>query len=394
MKRLFLVLSIPVVLIVAAAAFILPQLQPELPSPTGQALVGYYRTSTGDNQRWVDAQIFYPAQEKTETQPQAIPSDLATQFAKAYGTPEFAMIDERPLPAFEGAKIADGLHPVIIFNHGHGMYATQNSHQVIELASHGFIVITLNHPGHSLLSKRDGETVTRAEGIAEYAPEEVTRLLERQTEGNDQLRATTNLSDWVFTMQALQEDAFADIIDQFPEWVKNNELMLYQLQEIQSGKIASPLSGAMDLSKIGYFGHSFGGAVATHMGMKDRRVKAAYNMDGPTFTWSIAPHPKAQFCFAYNDSNNQSGVASSSAWMNQQVAKVVAGCERTFNGASHMNFSDLNEITFLKWMGQLGPIDNKLMRESLNQSLLQFFNQHLLGKGESANLEGTELIQH
>jgi pimeloyl-ACP methyl ester carboxylesterase len=393
MKRLWL-LGVPILALVGAAAIILPQLQPELPNPTGPNLVGYHRVSIGDEQRWVDTQIFYPAKEKTENQPQAIPADLATQFAKAYNTPEFAMIDERPLPAFTDAKAKEGEHPTLIFNHGHGMYGTQNSHQIIELASHGYVVITLNHPGHSLLSKRANESATRAAGVAEYEDDEVVRLLKRQATGNDELRAATNLNDWVFSMKALEEDAFADIVDQFPEWIKNNDMVLNELQNIQSGDTPTPLKSSLDLTKIGFFGHSFGGAVATHMGMNDRRVKAAYNMDGPVFTWSLNPHPKAQFCFAYNDSNEQAGVKSSSAWMNQQLAIALNGCERTFNSASHMNFSDLNEIKFLKWLGQLGPIDNKLMRESLNQSLLQFFNQHLLGIGESTNLEGTELIQH
>lgn len=393
MKRLALFLGLPI-LFAGAAVVLYLKLLPDLPMISGTNLVGYYRIAIGDDQRWVDAQIFYPAAEETENQPEAMPADLAAAFGKAYGAPEFAMRDDRLLPVYEDAQAAGDKLPVIIFNHGHGMFATQNTHQVIDLASNGYVVIALNHPGHSLLAKRGDQTITRAANIAAYTPEETARLLQRQADGNEELRATTNLNNWVFAMDALQQDAFADIVDQFPEWVENNQLVLDALKDIDNGNIKTPLMGKLDIEKIGYLGHSFGGAVATHMGMNDRRVKAAYNMDGPVFTWSLNPHPRAQFCFAYNDSNNQAGVKSSAAWINQQVAKAVAGCERTFLGAAHMNFSDLNEIFFLSWLGQLGPINHIQMRDSLNASLVQFFDQHLLGKGESTELEGTEFVQH
>ena len=59
-----------------------------------------------------------------------------------------------------------------------------------------------------------------------------------------------------------------------------------------------------------------------------------------------------------------------------------------------MNFSDLNEITMLKWFGQLGPIDGNEMRDNLNKSLVSFFNKHLQEQGENSKLAGTKLIQH
>lgn len=59
-----------------------------------------------------------------------------------------------------------------------------------------------------------------------------------------------------------------------------------------------------------------------------------------------------------------------------------------------MNFSDLNEISMMKWFGQLGPIDKYQMRDNLNGSLLEFFNLHLRGTGEISERAGTKLIQH
>ena len=82
------------------------------------------------------------------------------------------------------------------------------------------------------------------------------------------------------------------------------------------------------------------------------------------------------------------------SWANQQVAKSVAGCEVVFDGAAHMNFSDLNEMSFLRWLNLLGPIDGTKMRNNLNSSLLSFFDQHLRNGAAMPKLDGTEMIQH
>lgn len=390
MKRVW-IIGVPLLVVVIAVGYLVTQLQPELPHPTGPHKVGYERFAITKADKWIDVQAFYPTSETTNQQPQAIPADLAEEFGKAYNTPAIAMQDERPFPAYIDAKIIDSKHPVLIFNHGHGMHATQNSHQIIELASHGYVVLALNHPGHSLLSKNGDLAVIRQSGIAEYTPEEVTTLLERQKRGNDELRATTTLDEWKIAMSAIQNEAFADIVDQFPVWTDNNSIVL---DALEYGSVPAAIAHNLDLTKVGYFGHSFGGAVATHMGMNDGRVKAAYNMDGPVFTWSLTDTSSAAFCFAYGDSNNQGGVETDFSWVNQQIAKATNGCERTFLGASHMNFSDLNEISMMKWFGQLGPIDKYQMRNNLNGSLLEFFNLHLRGDGEISERAGTKLMQH
>ncbi|AVX04051.1 hypothetical protein MXMO3_01521 [Maritalea myrionectae] len=393
MKRLWFI-AIPLILIVGGALLILNILQPALPDPTGQHLVGYQRTHLQQGDRWADVQIFYPATEATDQQPKAMPKTLAAQMAKSFGMPEAAMQDDRPLPAYIGAKAVAGAHPVLIFNHGHGMYANQNSHQVIELASHGYVVIAISHPGHSLVSYKGDKAVFKAEDIANYAPGEAEILLARQAEGYDQLREAATIDEWTTAMAALETDAFGEISGQFQDWIDNNKLVLNKAPDLQSGTVPTTVAGALDLDKIGYFGHSFGGAVATHMNMRDDRVSASYSLDGPAFTWSIADAPNGAFCFAYGNANNQAGIKSDMSWVNQQIAKSTNGCELVFDGAAHMNFSDLNEISFLKFFGMLGPVDHQVMRNSLNHSLVEFFNSTLRNQGEMTEVEGTTLVQH
>lgn len=393
MNRLWYI-AIPLVLIVGGALLILNILQPALPNPTGPHLVGYQRTNLEKNDRWVDVQIFYPALEATDQHPKAMPQALAAQMAKSFGMPEAAMVDDRPLPAHIGAKAVPGEHPILIFNHGHGMYAGQNSHQVIELASHGYVVMAISHPGHSLVSYKGDTPVKKDEGVANYEEAEAKALLTRQAKGYDDLRNATSMEEWTTTMAALETEAFGEIGSQFQDWIDNNTLLLNQLPALQSGTVPTPVAGVLDLSKIGYFGHSFGGAVTTHMNMQDHRVTASYSLDGPLFTASIADNPQGTFCFAYGNANKQAGIQSDMSWVNRPVAQKVGGCELVFDGAAHMNFSDLNEISILKFFGMLGPIDTALMRDSLNQSLVEFFNSSLRNQGKMTEVEGTNLVQH
>ena len=284
-------IATPLVALMLGVAALLAYLTPALPTPSGPYLVGYDRFAVEKGERWVDVQAFYPAADKSNQQLEAMPSDLAEQLALSFGAPHAAMIDEREIPAYIQAPIKLGIHPVLMFNHGHGMFATQNSHQVLELVSHGYIVLALNHPGHSLLSKNGDQFATRGVGIANYTAEEASTLLQRQVKGNDDLRAATSRNEWIAVMEGIQKDAFYDIVDQFPVWIENNQIVLDALPDIQSGAIKSALAANMDLNRVAYFGHSFGGAVATHMGMQDSRIKAAYNMDGPVFTWSLTQKP-------------------------------------------------------------------------------------------------------
>ncbi|MCF4098838.1 alpha/beta hydrolase family protein [Maritalea mediterranea] len=393
MKR-FWFIAPPLILLVGGVVLILNMLQPALPNPSGPNLVGYQRTNLEQGDRWVDIQIFYPATEKTDQQPAAMPPVLAAQMAKSFGAPEAAMQDDRPLPVYIGAEAVAGPHPVIIFNHGHGMYAGQNSHQVIELASHGYVVMAISHPGHSLVAFKGVEPTLKSEDVANYPPEVAKALLTRQAEGYDQLREAATMDEWTTAMAALETEAFGQISGQFQDWIDNNTLLLDQLPALQAGTVTTAIAGTLDLDKIGYFGHSFGGAVATHMNMQDDRVSASYSLDGPAFTWSIADAPNGAFCFAYGNANNQAGIKSDMSWVNQQIAKATNGCELVFDGAAHMNFSDLNEISFLKFFGMLGPVDHHVMRNSLNQSLVEFFNSTLRNQGEMTEVEGTTLVQH
>lgn len=365
---------------------------PPIAQPSSEQTVGYQRTVVANHERWVDLQVYYPASHTTAEQLTATPEELAKVLADAYGMPAFLMKDERPLPVYIDAPVSEGRYPVLIFNHGHSSYARQNQENHIELASQGYVVIALNHPGFSLLSRNGDTLVYKNEDVGDYSKAEIEALLAQQAKDWQRLRATQTLSEWQTVMNEVEQSSFADVMDEFDQWVLNNQLVLNAL--LADKVFEASFATSLDLDKLGYFGHSFGGAVATHMNMQQPQVKASFNLDGPVFVQSVDQMAPGNYCFAYGDIGQSKDTDSNFAWINQPVAKAVGGCEMLFKDAGHMNFTDLNQLPILKRFGVLGPVDNTLMRQNLNIVLPAFFNQHLRQQGQISKLEGTELIQY
>lgn len=365
---------------------------PPIAQPSGEQTVGYQRTLVTNDERWVDLQVYYPASHATSEQLEATPEELARVLAHRYGMPTFLMKDERPLPVYIDAPVGEGRYPVLIFNHGHSSYARQNQENHIELASQGYVVIALNHPGFSLLSRYGDTLVYKNEAVDHYSKAEIQALLTQQAKDWQRLRSTQTLSEWQTVMGEVEQSSFGEVMAEFEQWVLNNQLVLNAL--LAEALFEGPLTAALDLDKLGYFGHSFGGAVATHMNLQYPQIKASFNLDGPVFVQSLEPMAPGNYCFAYGDMGQSKAIDSNFAWINQPVAKVVNGCEILFQNAGHMNFTDLNQLPILKRFGVLGPVDNTLMRNNLNDALLAFFNQHLRQQGQIRKLEGTELIQY
>ncbi|WP_119394767.1 alpha/beta hydrolase [Salinibius halmophilus] len=376
---------ITIVLVISGCAT-----SPPLPQPSGSDLVGYQRTPIGNDDHWVDVQAYYPAQAESDTRLVATPDDLAGVMANAYGMPAFLMRDNRLLDVFIEAPPALGRFPVLIFNHGHSSFARQNQANFIELASQGYVVLTLNHPGYSLLSK-NGEQAVQQTPVASSGPIDMDLALNQLAQDFDALRQADKLNQWLVTMAQVEQNSFAAVLAEFDQWVANNELVLNQLV---AGDTELLVQAHLNLEHLGYFGHSFGGAVATYMNMNSALVDASFNLDGPVFAKSVNTTDAGAYCFAYGNEGHGDKHGSDFSYINQPLAQALNGCEVVFQGAQHMNFSDLNQLPILRRFGVLGSVDTELMQDNLNQVLLDFFNQHLRNQGEISKLSGTQLTQH
>lgn len=221
----------PSILILTAVAVA----QPTLPPPTGRHPVG--RTSlqwTNSKSRELHARVWYPAAKRTGEPATYFPEagSQAASMANLFG-PAWTAISAGSLRshAYEQAAPLSGSRlPVLIFSPGGGVPSIGYTTQLEDLASHGYVVIALEHAAVAPVA---GASPDKAE-------------------------------------QNTTESLAVDIV-----------FMLDRLQELPGDSL---FTGRLDLTRIGVFGHSRGGRTAARVCQLDPRVKACLNQDG-SFSW-------------------------------------------------------------------------------------------------------------
>ncbi|GAB3514762.1 alpha/beta hydrolase family protein [Photobacterium alginatilyticum] len=368
---------------------------PEIPEPEGEHKVGVTEFEVQDGGRFVHVTAWYPAVNNADGERLPyMPAYLAEALGEQQGFPGELMTDERPTESIIDAEVLAGQHPVLLFNHGYGSFAQQNLTNVEQLASHGFVVLALGHPGHSLIMKRvNGDLVPQQRSVAISANDFNVDIANSISTYIERIRQSQSLVEWQQKAQQYEQEIMSKAVSNFQPWLENNQLLLDALPSIASGTQQTRLTGHLDLDKLAAFGHSFGGSMASHLAMNDERVKAGVNLDGQHYSFSLNPNNATPICFVYTTDTQLQGVTHDYSWMDQQVAKANSGggCEAVFTGAAHMNFSILNHLPYLKYAGILGSIDSKVMHNASNALLVQFFDQHLRQGPEMIAPAGVEL---
>jgi predicted dienelactone hydrolase len=109
----------------------------------GSYAVGTIDVDLEDGNRTLEATVWYPADETTD--------------AEATVTYPLVLVASVQGIAVRDANIADGTFPVIVFSHGSGGSKVLGLWMTEHLASHGFIVIAMNHAGNDVQATLDGE---------------------------------------------------------------------------------------------------------------------------------------------------------------------------------------------------------------------------------------------
>lgn len=165
----------------------------------------------------------------------------------------------RPLPTVRGWSKAGlaprgGAYPVILFSPGFGGISEQYTALVEDLASHGYVVVGIDHPYVS--------------GITPLSNGHIA------------------LADAGLLAQAQTRDAALRTV------VDDMRQVLDWLQAQDAPGSSNVLRGHLDFKRVGAYGHSFGGAASLHLGREDGRVRAAINMDGSLFGDTAGTWPK------------------------------------------------------------------------------------------------------
>ena len=145
------------ILLLLSSFFVTGQSQTNtLPKPTGEYYVGVTYLSFVDNNRKelfdntqeknreITVKVWYPSDIQSDFEPYLLSSesDFAVkylQFPEIYK--DLKTNSSRDIPV----SSKESKYPILIFSHGWGEHYSQNSLQMEELASHGYIVFSISH---------------------------------------------------------------------------------------------------------------------------------------------------------------------------------------------------------------------------------------------------------
>jgi dienelactone hydrolase len=234
-----------------------------LPAPTGPEHVGTVSLHLRDTTRidpWAPArtaseimvQLWYPARNSPDHPPAPWLSPGAVpHFAETFGFPA-ERIRATVTHGRTGAPVARrrGGHPVLLYSPGLGGGRGTGTALVEDLASHGYLVVTIDHT-------HDASEVEFPDGRVEVAA------------------LPPELDDDVVALVAGVRTADARFV-------------LDRLAALDAGgnpdagrrRLPDGLAGGLDLKRAGMFGHSLGGSTAAAAMHADPRLKAGADLDG------------------------------------------------------------------------------------------------------------------
>ncbi|MQY24310.1 alpha/beta hydrolase family protein [Nocardia macrotermitis] len=151
------------------------------------------------------------------------------------------------------ADVSGRGRPVLLFSPGMGMPSELSTAQAEDLASHGFVVVGLGHTYETFATRFPGGRIEKSV----LPPADRAR-----TAAQAAAALPIRLADTRFVLDRLADIAAGTDPDADRHPLPRN------------------LARILDMSKVGMFGHSLGGATAAQAMHDDRRISAGANLDG------------------------------------------------------------------------------------------------------------------
>lgn len=288
--------------------------------------------------------------------------------------------------------------PLVVFSHGAFGYNRSNYSLYEELASNGYVVVSLSHPYHSFFCKdTDGKTITVNPAFMQsafYVNEEGTK--------ESEIFALSN--EWI-NLRTMDMSFVIDTLKSCDNKGKFDDAWFFEGDESSIRQVLSET----DFDKIAVIGHSLGGATAVNMGRIRDDISAVVNLDGSMLGEQLDLIDCEEYEFegkkynqkyvyyeeAYpvailnidNQEHHDSRVEAKKVGMpyanNAVMDNALDGYDTYFVNSGHMNFTDLPLFSaFLAKQLGTGTIDSKECVETMNHLVLSFFDDKLKEKGE------------
>ncbi|MEM9488090.1 MAG: hypothetical protein AAGC55_03040, partial [Myxococcota bacterium] len=263
--------------------------------------------------------------------------------------------------------VAGQRFPVILFNHGYIGHVAQNTIQMEELASHGYIVLSIAHPYESMLvTYPDGREVPFAELHVDAALTEAPlELWEAYSAAEGEPARDRALADYLAASTLLNQTVAL--------WTADNRFVLDQLAALDRDHAL--LAGRLDLERIAVMGMSFGGGVAGQVCLQDRRCKAVLNLDGLQNGDLLTGQLDQPYMMLLNE---EAGAFVNSFMLRRSRDTVY---RLTVADTTHLDFSDFTTLSStFRHIGMLGAISTERVVAITNTYMVGFLDKHLKGR--------------
>jgi predicted dienelactone hydrolase len=285
--------------------------------------------------------------------------------------------------AIADAPMADRRAPVLVFSHGYGGYAEQNTVQMEELASRGYVVASIAHPGEAAWAPYpDGRGVAYAKKLTEAAQRRrresgegvlaLRRHHKRLLKALDTPEPAERLTRYREFLHLRDEPLFSESVK---EWALDTKAVVDHLEALDAGQQPSPFQGKLDMARLGVFGMSYGGATAVEFGRTDARCVAAANIDGLPYGGLLDSSISVPLLILAAGDEGHAG------WV--PGLDRCAGPTYLANvpDTTHMGLTDLplQIPSYLRWTGMGGRMPAARRGRIMSEYLVAFFEKHLLG---------------
>ncbi|MDO3409285.1 alpha/beta hydrolase [Saccharibacillus sp. CPCC 101409] len=258
----------------------------------------------------------------------------------------------------------EGTYPLVVFSHGAFGVPISNLSTFTELASNGYVVVSIGHPYHSF-----------------YVPGPDGRPVMADTDFIRSVYAANEMED------GPEQQALVD------QWLDVRLADIHYVMDTLSrrARIASedPVFRRIDPEKIGLFGHSLGGAASAEIGRQRPDIDAVavldatmlgerVGFDGENFILNESPYPVPLFNLYRQDHYEETRLYGEKYENTHASKHALSSYRAVVRKAGHMSFTDLPLASPV--LGRLldsGTVDTYYGIETTNALVLEFFNYTL-----------------
>jgi predicted dienelactone hydrolase len=360
----------------------------EFPKPMGNYVVGITDIDFLDEKRKgvfsfakaelrnIPTRIFYPADSNEGKVNELYIFDEA---AKAINKSSLRLISLKSLNikthCFYDVKLSSKKksYPVIFFNHGYLSYSGEGTVLCSDLASKGYVVVSVGHPYESSVVKYKDASILEASN--ELATEFKNTMNKQMSKKFKAILNTVYDDKEIFTIleDFYQNFKETSVWNNVKIWAEDTRFVADQLYKLNDGSIHSSFKNKLNLELgFGITGHSYGGCTAAQVCLDDARFKCGVNMDAPSYGdyWN-------------KDIRKPFMIIGSNIIENSARTIYLSNSKDSYffviDDTKHMDYCDYLYFAHqLKILGAVGNRDMYLLRDIISNYHIDFFDKYIL----------------